>query len=238
MNPKGKHPRCTEIGWQAPMKGDCLMTEATQLIVALIKDMVVVLGFVDVFSRTRLFRNIVKPGKTFSNQIALVLIFGLFSIFGTLGGETYKGVYVNIRDMGPALAGLLGGPLVGLGAGLIGGIHRYTLGGFTCNACSIATVVIGLAAGLVYSYRKGELISFREVVIFSILMEVFHFGLVLLISRPFDQALSVLKIAMLPMIFNNTLGLAICAFIMSDMIRRQRYYDKIKSYGRHVNGKS
>jgi sigma-B regulation protein RsbU (phosphoserine phosphatase) len=203
-------------------KGDYLMTEITKLIVALIKDMVVVVGFFDIFTRTRLFQNVVDKKLTLSDKISLIVIFGLFSIFGTLGGELYKEVYINVRDMGPALAGLLGGPLVGLGAGLIGGIHRYTMGGLTCNACSISTILIGLAGGLIYNYRKGEFISVRGIVIFAILMEIFHLGLGLLISRPFDQVLILLEYAALPMIFNNALGMALAGFIVLDMIQRQR----------------
>ena len=33
--------------------------------------------------------------------------------------------------MGVAIGGLLGGPIVGIGAGLIAGLHRLSLGGFT-----------------------------------------------------------------------------------------------------------
>jgi sigma-B regulation protein RsbU (phosphoserine phosphatase) len=198
------------------------MTEITKLIVALIKDMVVVVGFFDIFTRTKFFRNIMEKRLTFTNRLSLIVIFGLFSIYGTLGGELYKEVYVNIRDMGPALAGLLGGPVVGLAAGLIGGIHRYTLGGLTCGACAISTVLIGLAGGLIYNYKKGEFISLRGILIFAILMELFHLGLSLLISRPFDQVLAMVGYATLPMIFNNALGMVLSGFIVSDMIQRRQ----------------
>lgn len=196
-----------------------MSSETTQLIVALIKDMVVVLGFVDVFSRTKLFTRAAKQELTASDKVMLILIFGIFSIFGTLGGELYKGVYINVRDMGPALAGLLGGPLVGLGAGLIGGIHRFTLGGLTCTACSIATVAIGLAGGLIYKYKNGQLISVRGAVLFAILAQCFHLGLGVLISRPLDQAIIAVQTAALPMIFNNVLGGALAIFVLSDVIK-------------------
>lgn len=135
------------------------MDETTHLLVSLIEKMVVVVAFVDLFSRTGLYQRVFEKKLSFSDQLTLIVVFGLFSIFGTLAGEPFKGVYINVRDMGPAVAGLLGGPLVGLGAGLIGGIHRFTLGGLTCNACSLATIIVGLVGGLIHYYRHGQLIS-------------------------------------------------------------------------------
>lgn len=45
-------------------------------------------------------------------------------------------------------------------------------------------------------------------------------GLSLLLSRPFDQALAAVRVAALPMIFNNSLGGALSILIMSDMNKR------------------
>ena len=196
------------------------MDETTHLLVSLIEKMVVVVAFVDLFSRTGLYQRVFEKKLSFSDQLTLIVVFGLFSIFGTLAGEPFKGVYINVRDMGPAVAGLLGGPLVGLGAGLIGGIHRFTLGGLTCNACSLATIIVGLVGGLIHFYRHGQLISIWGVLLFAVLGESFHMGLSLLLSRPFDQALAAVRVAALPMIFNNSLGGALSILIMSDMNKR------------------
>ncbi|MCY7433652.1 hypothetical protein MCZ49_18240, partial [Bacillus safensis] len=40
--------------------------------------------------------------------------------------------------MGIEMGGLIGGPFVGIGAGLLAGIHRYTLGGSTALSCAIS----------------------------------------------------------------------------------------------------
>jgi len=56
-------------------------------------------------------------------------------------------------------AGLALGPVVGLGAGLIGGIHRYFLGGFVAIPCGIATMFAGLICGTIHSLRGGKLVA-------------------------------------------------------------------------------
>ncbi|GAA3331753.1 hypothetical protein GCM10020331_089570 [Ectobacillus funiculus] len=55
----------------------------------------------------------------------------------------------NTRVMGVGIGGLLGGPLVGLGAGLVAGGIVIFLGGFTAFACAVSSILAGLAAGWV-----------------------------------------------------------------------------------------
>ncbi|HMK15734.1 MAG TPA: LytS/YhcK type 5TM receptor domain-containing protein, partial [Methanomicrobiales archaeon] len=78
------------------------------------------------------------------DYLAFILVFGLFSIFGTYIGTTENtGAIVNIRDLAPMVAGLVAGPYVGLAVGLIGGVHRFFMGGPSAVPCSLATVLAG-----------------------------------------------------------------------------------------------
>ena len=60
--------------------------------------------------------------------LLIVFIFGLFSIYGTLGGVKIGDAVLNVRDAGPMIAGLVGGPLAGLLARIVGGLHRLAYG--------------------------------------------------------------------------------------------------------------
>jgi sigma-B regulation protein RsbU (phosphoserine phosphatase) len=82
----------------------------------------------DIFSRTQLLDRILVKKPSVSTQDIFAVIFGLLAIYGTTSGVQTSGAIVNIRNLGPMMAGLIGGPWVGLGAGLIGGIQRYFLG--------------------------------------------------------------------------------------------------------------
>jgi sigma-B regulation protein RsbU (phosphoserine phosphatase) len=192
------------------------------LCIDLIKNMSVVMVLAYVLTRTRAYADIMaKKGNTLNQRVGMILIFGLFSIYGTLSGIDVMGAIANIRDLGPAIAGLIGGPWVGIGAGLIGGLHRYTMGGVTHIPCSISTIVAGLAGGLIYQYRKGEFVSFTGAVVFMALMEAFHMGLTLVIVKPFSLILPIIKEIYLPMILTNTAGMAIFAFIIHNLIRER-----------------
>jgi sigma-B regulation protein RsbU (phosphoserine phosphatase) len=112
------------------------------------------------------------------------------------------------------IAGLIGGPIVGLGAGIIGGLHRYFLGGFTCVPCSSATILAGLAGGLIHRYRGGRLLTPLGAALFGIIFESFHMIFVMAYSKPSLQAIELVATISLPMIFANSLGLTLFSFVL------------------------
>jgi phosphoserine phosphatase RsbU/P len=133
-----------------------------------------------------------------------------------------SGAIANIRDLGPMIAGLVGGPVVGVGAGLIGGVHRYFMGGFVAFPCSLATVIAGLAGGLIYTLMKGKFPRIWQVMLFTVCMELVHMGLTLAIARPFDQALGVVKDVIGPMIAANGASAGIFAFIIGNLVTERK----------------
>lgn len=193
----------------------------SEIFATLISSVAVIIVVAYMVTRSRFYSGVITGKISNINRFYLILIFGAFSIYGTLSGFKVGGAIANIRDLGPAIAGLIAGPLVGTGAGLIGGIHRYFQGGLTCEPCSISTVVAGLAGGLVYLTRKGKPTSIRDRVVFMVGVEVFHMGLTLLMSRPFDEALAVVKKIIIPMVVANGAGMGIYTFIIGNLIRER-----------------
>jgi sigma-B regulation protein RsbU (phosphoserine phosphatase) len=144
------------------------------------------------------------------DYLLVICLFGGFSIFGTYTGIPLPGGAISsIRDLGPTVAGLVAGPMAGIGAGLIGGIHRYLQGGFTAVPCSIATVFAGLISGLIYQWRGGKILGIWYSVLLAIGIELFHGAITMLIARPLDDAWEVVKVAIPAMMIANGLGVAI-----------------------------
>lgn len=198
------------------------ISDIIELFINLIKNMSVVIVLSYVLTRTKMYSAIIKKQKlTAQQQLALIIVFGIFSIYGTLSGINILGAIANIRDLGPAIAGLIGGPLVGLGAGLIGGIHRYSMGGLTAVPCSISTILSGLVGGLIYYSRKDSLINIKIAIIFMALFEVFHLGLALLMVNPFDQIFAIVKSLSVPMVLTNALGMGIYVFISNNLVKEK-----------------
>ncbi|NQS90509.1 SpoIIE family protein phosphatase [Patescibacteria group bacterium] len=201
----------------------------------LIEKICVVIVVAYLITRTKYFNSIIDKNPTSWDRLILMLAFGGFSIYGTYSGIKIFGAIANIRDLGPMIAGLVGGPFIGVGAGLIGGIHRYSLGGFTAISCSLATIISGLLGGLIYELKRREFIGVFWAALFAIFMESLHMFLALLIAKPFAEALRLVKEVSLPMIIANGIGVAIFALIIVNLIKerktsseRDRYYAELE----------
>ena len=107
--------------------------------------LIATLGFL--LMRTKAFRYCIGENGTRREKIVAVLVFGTMGIIGTYSGVGIQGAIANFRAVGPVIGGLLGGPLVGLGAGILAGGHRMLLGGFTGFSCGLATILEAFLAG-------------------------------------------------------------------------------------------
>ena len=201
-----------------------------ELLLVLVEKICVIVVIAYLITRTKYFREILDKKFTLKNRAIFILIFGAVSIFGTYSGIELFGAIANVRDLGPIIAGLIGGPVIGLGAGLIGGIHRYFLGGFTCVPCSLATVLAGLFGGIIYILRRGKFIGVLGAVLFAALMESFHMILALILAHPYSEAVKVVEVVSIPMIFANSLGMFFFAYIISNRIRERETVEERDKY--------
>lgn len=81
----------------------------------------------------------------------------------------------KVKDLGPMIAGLVGSPVAGIGAGLIGGLYRYFfIGGITTFPCFLATILAGLFAGIIYILNKLKFTGIIGAVLFAVFMESLH----------------------------------------------------------------
>lgn len=149
------------------------------------------------------------------------LLGGLLGIYGNYAGVGLNGAIISVRDIGPMLAGFTGGPLGGLIAGMICGVHRLFMGGITANACVVATCTIGLTTGLL-SWKFHDKIA-KPWFAFPIgaAMECFHLSLVLLMVKPFETALGIVKAIALPFVLVNAVGFTLMV-LMINYIDRQK----------------
>ena len=199
-----------------------MATTILSSLIVLLQMMCVIVVVAYLLTRSRFFSGILDGNPAIKAQILMILVFGALSVYGTLAGIEFMGAIINVRDLGPMLAGLLGGPVVGVGAGLIGAAHRFSLGGFTTLSCSLATVLAGLFGGLIWLLGRRKFAGITIAVIFAIAMESLHMLLTLAICRPFDQALAVVQMVTIPMIAANAAGMFVFAFIVENLQNEHR----------------
>ncbi|WP_318503441.1 sensor histidine kinase [Bacillus sp. T3] len=188
-------------------------------------------------SQMKSFRNIIQNEHSINEKMMLILLFGTFGIISNYTGiEVYhntlsradfltdiepQAALANTRVMGIVIGGLLGGPFVGLGAGLIAGFHRFTLGGFTALSCAISTIIAGVVAGSLGKKRKKmrKPITSGFAVIVGMSLETLQMGIIVGTAKPFNQAWNLVQLIGLPMILVNGLGTMLFMFIIQAIKR-------------------
>lgn len=210
-------------------------SEWNYLLVLLEKSCVIIVAAY-LITRAKFFTEILDQKLNRKNQALMILIFGFISIYGTYSNMRILGAIANVRDIGPMIAGIVAGPIAGIGAGIIGGLLRLSMGGLTSIPCSLATVLAGFLAGLVYLLNKKRFVGVAWTVIFAVLMESLHMILVLFLAKPFSEAMVVVKSLALPMILANAWGVFIFALIISNRIQerktkreRDRFHDELEA---------
>ncbi len=155
-------------------------------------------------------------------QLIIIFLFGLLAIYGTHAGKVISvsgnlepvtwslqlqnnQAVINFRDMVVVTAGLISGPWVGLIVGSIAGFERYSLGGFTALPCAIMSIISGLLAGLFRHYSSG-MVQPHKAAMLGATTILFQMLLILLLAKPFSDALSLVKHTGIPMLITTAIG--------------------------------
>ncbi|MBS4719390.1 sensor histidine kinase [Aeromonas caviae] len=199
-----------------------------QLVLSLLQQMSVSLVIAYLFSKSPLLRPLANYSVRLPHKVLIYVIFSCFCILGTYVGLDIDDAIANTRAVGAVLGGLLGGPLVGCLVGLTGGLHRYTLGGFTDLACAISTTCEGLLGGLVHwrlmrAGRVNDLFAPRVAFFTTFMAEIMQMVIILLVATPFDKSLLLVRTIATPMILANSCGAALFISMIRD---QQRMYEK------------
>ncbi|MEI6839776.1 MAG: SpoIIE family protein phosphatase [Methanomicrobiales archaeon] len=206
-------------------------TNILQSLITLFQMICVIIVFAYLFTRSRYFLEVLEHHPRLSTQVLLIIVFGSLSVYGTISGVSLNGAVLNVRDLGPIIAGLTCGPVVGIGAGLIGGTYRMAQGGPYMYTGFVAPVLAGLLSGIVYLVNKKELISSKYAVIFTILVESLISLITILVATPASQVVMIITVVAIPMIAINAVGVFIFTTIIHNLLderKTRREKDKLE----------
>ncbi|PRR95052.1 sensor histidine kinase [Bacillus atrophaeus] len=198
---------------------------------------IVILGFI--LAHTKLFRQALQQPASYKGKAVLITIFSLFSIISNYTGiEIQRNIILNndwvfeidpsssianTRIMGVEIGGLLGGPIVGAGVGLLAGLHRLSLGGSTAFSCAVSSILAGILAGWIGSYfrKRYRIPTPRSAALVGIGMEALQMLIILLMAKPFADAWALVSMIGIPMILINGSGSFIFLSIIQSIIRKE-----------------
>lgn len=179
--------------------------------------------------------------KRWRSRLIASLFFGVLGILGTINGLvlnvadhvavafqpnqsgmdlSQRQAILSFRDMLVLSAGLSAGPWVGFGAGLIAGLHRYQLGGFVGLASGMATLLIGVMAGLARQFWPLA-IRPQGTLVVVILTSAIQKLLVLLLGQPTADVLAVIQETVIPETAVNCFGCLLFLSVLQDLERER-----------------
>ncbi|MFC5652046.1 LytS/YhcK type 5TM receptor domain-containing protein [Paenibacillus solisilvae] len=181
-----------------------------------------------VFSRSKWMRSYMSYQGELRYHWRFLLFFSMYAILGTYSGVAVTGydyhpapwvgnvaateAIANARTVGVVIAGLLGGVQSGFIVGLFAGLHRYSLGGFVAFACMVAPILQGIVAGFCRGAIKKR---FRHVSIVPLafivgfIAEALQMVLILLLAKPWNDAINLVQLIGFPQTIANSVGVAL-----------------------------
>ncbi len=128
-----------------------------------------------------------KPEHPLS-RFTLIVLFSFLSIIGTYNALPLEEPLATTRLTSILLGGILGGPFVGTGVGIISSIHLAVMGGTAVVPYAIVSILAGFFAGLIRKHKSIYQVTWYMGAGIAAAAEIAQNGLVLLLSPVFGGA--------------------------------------------------
>lgn len=180
------------------------------------------------FLMTRLptFRHLLDRELSVRSVAAYACFFGLYGIAATQAGVLVSGgqivPHIWVAQLAPGetlvgsglvavvIAGLLGGPYVGLGAGIITGAYAYTLGGEAVVANVLTVLLTGILAGFTARFFSHErVIAPTKALFIGMFAPILHMCLLLMFTDDPEETIKLVNAVGIPLVLTNSVGIAI-----------------------------
>ncbi|WP_290061412.1 sensor histidine kinase [Paraclostridium bifermentans] len=173
-------------------------------------------------SKIKILKNILKSEQ--NSKRNLIIISGVFSflaIVGTYLGIDVDGSMANVRNIAIVSGGMLFGPIVGVTAGVIAGVHRFLIdiNGITAIPCFLTSVLAGILSGYLCNRVDSDK-KWVVGIICGMFVESMSMEIILILSRPYDIAVSIVRHIYIPMMIGQV-GIGFLISILQSLRREK-----------------
>lgn len=161
--------------------------------------------------------------RSFAGQVFLAAVFGAVIILSVYTGIEVGGYNMNTRVIAAIASGILGGPVVGMYASMIGAVYVYFLSGDPAFAMASAfsTVLFGLLGGGFYPYFQRGKWKYRDLFFLTCFAEICDLVIILRMVNPFSLALETVMQAGPLMTVMNAVGILLFISSFNHIFIRQ-----------------
>ncbi|MGN8648001.1 LytS/YhcK type 5TM receptor domain-containing protein [Gracilibacillus sp. HCP3S3_G5_1] len=177
------------------------------------------------------FRSLLDRDIAIDTVIYLALVFGSIGVLGTHTGVlihmdtlelasrftevTSSEVLIGFSMVVVMIAGLLGGPYVGLGTGMITGVYLAFMGGDAWVANSVINPLAGLMTGWTGRFFSDErVIAPGKALFIGMFPPVLHMGMLLIFISDQEKGVELVNTIGIPLVITNAIALAIFTMVI------------------------
>lgn len=177
-------------------------------------------------SKTSIFNTaVIEKQFSLNKKMFLILVFSTLGIMGTYWGIITPHGIINTRAIGVISGGLIGGPFVGTGAGIVTGIHRiFFLDTFTSAQSGLITILQGICAGLLSATLKNKKRMWLWAFLICFILECLHMVLLLIFAKPYETAAILVQNIAPSMLLTNSVGVGLFIGVLKDNYLRLEAY--------------
>ena len=223
-----------------------------ELITQMLSRMTLIITIAFLITRLSIFRKMIYHRVGIGGLCLLIIIFGLFGIIGNYtalviepGSQTIvsnlwnpilesNNAVADTRNIGIIMGGFFAGPIVGIGAALIAGVHRLLMGGFISSSIFWISILGGVLAGWFGYKRRGmSLIKPKHMFFISIIILTIQIIAVPILTADHMRALTLIRFTGIPIIIINSIGIWVCAMIFYNAVQeeeRMRANQTVKTF--------
>lgn len=200
-----------------------------------------------ILMNTSYFKNMMGEREQWYVKWRLIVVFSSFALLSNFTGIAINNgeivssmIYLhlgpevslaNTRVLTIGVAGMIGGPFVGLFVGVLSGIFRVYIGGADAYTYLISSIVIGLVAGY-FGQRAMEskgYLSVKQSALIGASTEVIQMICIIVFSSQKADALELVQLIALPMIIINGLGTAIFMSVIVSTVKQEEQMKAIQT---------
>ncbi|EHJ09158.1 sensor histidine kinase [Staphylococcus simiae] len=194
------------------------------------------------------FKNLMNRRRTWRARLQLCIVFSLFALMSNLTGIVINpdhsvsgSIYfhlnndvslANTRVLTIGVAGLVGGPFVGLFVGIISGVFRLYMGGAGAEIYLISSLFIGIISGY-FGLQTRKLNRYPSIVksaFIGVLMEGIQMLSILIFSTDKTYAMELISLIAIPMIIVNSVGTAIFMSIIISTLKQEEQMKAVQTH--------
>lgn len=166
-------------------------------------------------TRLKWMKALIVRNYTRRDKIICMIIFSILGTFSTLAIVNYGDFSANVRTMTVMIAGMFGGPIVGIPTAIISGTLRLFMEGTTAVPCAVSTYICGFLGSAIYLWNGKRFLRTHQS---AILMFLF-IGLEMLIILLMDfspTGIRIVYVLYAPMAFAAVVGIILFKLVIAE----------------------